>query len=548
LKVNIAIALFYMFYRLFFAGDTLWKARRIYMLFTLVASLLYPFLSIQSWIEGQQPVKEVISNYVQLQEFTVTANENPVFISLENVLLTMYGLISLILLIRLIIQLTSILKIRLSGKKQLIQGVHVVVLEKPITPFSFFSTIYMNPSLHNDDEKKQILMHELTHVRQLHSIDVVLGELLCIIFWINPATWLLKREIRQNLEYLADNQVLESGIDSRSYQYHLLQLSYQCPDYKLTNKFNILPIKKRIIMMNQQKSRKSTVLKYMLIVPLTLALVFISNAETFASSVEQISQQKVDTPAEKAVNVTPKTNSPSKLDEIVVVDNGQQVDQKKKEQAPPPPPPTNLDEIVVVGYGQQVDQKKKEQTPPPPPPAPNDQVFMVVEKMPQYPGGDKELFKYLATTVRYPVEAQKNGIQGRVICSFIVKKDGSIDSVKVLRFINSYLDNEAIRVIKNMPTWTPGEQRGEKVNVKYTLPINFRLDDNSKPQIGVTQKVGSEKQPLYILDGKEVPTDFQINTIKPENIEKIEVLKDASATAIYGEKGKNGVILITMKK
>ncbi len=547
LKVNIAIALFYMFYRLFFAGDTLWKTRRIYMLFTILVSFLYPFLSIQSWIEGQQPVKEILSNYVSLQEFTVTPNDNLVFFSLENVLLTLYGLITFILLIRLILQLSSILKIRLSGKMQLIHGVHVVVLEKEITPFSFFSTIYMNPSLHNDEEKNQILLHELTHVGQLHSVDVVISELLCIAFWINPATWLLKREIRQNLEYLADNQVLESGIDSKSYQYHLLQLSYQCPDYKLTNKFNILPIKKRIIMMNQQKSRKSTVLKYMLIVPLSLTLVFISNAETFASSVEQISQQKVDTPAEKTVNVTPKTNSPSKLDEIVVVDNGQQVDQKKKEQAPPPPPPTNLDEIVVVGYGQQVDQKNKEQAPPPPP-APNDQVFMVVEKMPQYPGGDKELFKYLATTVRYPVEAQKNGIQGRVICSFIVKKDGSIDSVKVLRFINSYLDNEAIRVIKNMPTWTPGEQRGEKVNVKYTLPINFRLDDNSKPQIGVTQKVGSEKQPLYILDGKEVPTDFQINTIKPENIEKIEVLKDASATAIYGEKGKNGVILITMKK
>ena len=533
LKVNIAIALFYLFYRMFFAGDTLWKIRRIYLLFSILVSFLYPFLSIQTWIEGHQPVKEILSNYFVLQEFTVTPNDNQVFFSLENVLLSLYGLITLILLIRLFIQLISILKIRLSGKKQMIHGVPVVVLEKEITPFSFFSTIYMNPSLHNDDEKKQILLHELTHVRQLHSVDVVLSELLCIAFWINPAAWLLKREIRQNLEYLADSQVLESGIDSKSYQYHLLQLSYQCPDYKLTNKFNILPIKKRIIMMNQEKSRKSTMLKYILIAPLTLTLVFLSNAETFASSVEQFTQKKVDTPAEKVVNVTPKTNSPTKLDEIVVVGYGQQDDQKKKEQIPPPPSLDNKDEMAP---------------PPPPPPAPNDQVFMVVEKMPQYPGGDKELFKYLATTVRYPVEAQKNGIQGRVICSFIVKKDGAIDSVKVLRFVNSYLDNEAIRVIKNMPNWTPGEQRGEKVNVKYTLPINFKLDDNSKPQIGVTQKVGSEKQPLYILDGKEMLKDFLVNTIKPENIEKIEVLKDASATAIYGDKGKNGVILITMKK
>jgi TonB family protein len=527
-KVNLAIALFYLFYKLFFASDTLWKTRRLYLLFSIAASFLYQLMSIQKWIEKQQPVKEIVSNYVALQEFTITANENPVFITLENVIYSIYGIVVLILIVRLIIQLFSILKLKIVGKKQLIQGVEVVVLKKPITPFSFFGTVYMNPELHTDDEKQQILMHELTHVRQLHSVDVVLSELLCIAFWMNPATWLLKREIRQNLEYLADNQVIESGVDTKSYQYHLLQLSYQCPDYKLSNKFNILPIKKRIIMMNQQKSRKSSALKYMLIAPLTLTLVFLSNVETFASSIKQITQNKTVTAPVK--EIVTSTNEPSKLDEVVVVGYAQQEEKKKTELAPPPPPPAkNNDEI----------------TPPPPPPALNDKVvFQVVEKMPQFPGGDKALFDYLGTNVRYPVKAQENGIQGRVICSFVISKTGEVDSVKVLRKIDPFLDAEAVRVIRNMPKWIPGEQRGEKVNVQYTLPISFKLDGGKNK----TQTIGNPNPPLIVVDGEVMSAAFNMNSIKPENIATIDVLKDASATAVYGEKGKNGVVLIRTKK
>jgi len=102
----------------------------------------------------------------------------------------------------------------------------------------------MNPALHSENETKQILTHELTHVRQGHSFDVLAGELLSIVCWFNPASWLMKREIRQNLEFLADSNVLESGIDTKTYQYYLLQLSYQTLDLKLTNKFNVSPLKK----------------------------------------------------------------------------------------------------------------------------------------------------------------------------------------------------------------------------------------------------------------------------------------------------------------
>ena len=102
-------------------------------------------------------------------------------------------------------------------------------------------------------------------------------------------------------------------------------------------------------------------------------------------------------------------------------------------------------------------------------------VFQVVEKMPSFPGGDAALFKYLSDNVKYPVIAQENGVQGRVICQFVVNRDGTIVDVEVVRSVDPSLDKEAIRVIKSMPKWSPGQQRGKPVRVKYTLPVNFRL-------------------------------------------------------------------------
>jgi len=102
-------------------------------------------------------------------------------------------------------------------------------------------------------------------------------------------------------------------------------------------------------------------------------------------------------------------------------------------------------------------------------------VFQVVEKMPSFPGGDAALFKFLNENVKYPVIAQENGVQGRVICQFVVNRDGSIVDVEVVRSVDPSLDKEAIRVIKSMPKWSPGQQRGKPVRVKYTLPVNFRL-------------------------------------------------------------------------
>jgi TonB family protein len=455
IKVNIAIALLYMFYRIFFDRDTLLNARRYYLLAGVFLSLFYSLIPLTEIMERSKPIMGLISEYVMLSEVVITPNKLVSFNPL-SLIMAAYTSISALLFVRLFVRVYSIISIIRTGSSIKINGIRVISINKAMAPFSFFGYICMNPLQHNEKETKEILTHELTHVKQFHSFDVLTAELLTILCWINPFCWLWKKEIRQNLEFIADDKVISSGFDSRSYQYHLLQLSYSTPDLKITNQFNISPLKKRIAMMNKSKTPGLAMIKYLLILPLTTALVFTSNAESLFSKMQEEKQQQ-------------KAETASKKNELA--------------------------ELTVVGYGavqnsnEKQDTEKKtteKKTPapasspvPPPPPTPEsaneDAVFMVVENMPAFPGGNDALFKFLAENIKYPVAAQSAGVQGRVICQFVVERDGTISEVEVVRPINEALDAEAVRIIKAMPVWTPGTQKGKAVRVKYTLPINFRL-------------------------------------------------------------------------
>lgn len=541
-KINIAIALFLLFYRLFFSGDTFWKARRIYLLASVVIAFLYPLWSVEAWWNESTVVHGLAVEYIELQELIVTP-VTPVVFPWKSVLLSFYLVAVVVLLVRILVQLVSVLQLHARSKPLDIQGVGVRSLAGEITPFSFFGTIYLNPSLHTDDELRQILTHELAHVHQWHSLDVVVAELLCIGFWINPFVWILRKEIRQNLEFLADDRVVASGVDSRNYQYHLLRLSCQIPANELTNNFNISPLKKRIRMMNQPRSSKTTALKYLLIAPLSFSLIVLSNAETLAASlgnlikspvnelVAEPSQVIVELPATDgvetiAVSELPKTTTRSSLTVVPV-------EQKD---------PSKLNEVTVVGYAAEQPKQKDDEV-----------VFTVVEEMPQFLGGDQALYKYLASSVKYPVAAQQKGTEGRVICQFIVDKDGKVTDPTVVRGVSTELDAEALRVIRAMPLWKPGKQKGKAVNVKFTLPINFSLQRSTNEK--ASSDVLVKKYPVIVIDGEVKPEGFDLNSIKAEDIEEVTVLKSNNDPAQkeklitqYGERAAEGVILIKMKK
>jgi len=165
--------------------------------------------------------------------------------------------------------------------------------------------------------------------------------------------------------------------------------------------------------------------------------------------------------------------------------------QQTTQETPPPPPPPAVQEVEVLNVVEDnvetetievsTEETEQEVVIAAPVEAPVEEeeeevVFVVVESMPEFPGGQQALFRFLSENVKYPVIAQENGIQGRVICQFVVNKDGSIVDVEVARSGGDpSLDKEAVRVIKSMPKWKPGKQRGKPVRVKYTVPVNFKL-------------------------------------------------------------------------
>ncbi|GAA4458409.1 hypothetical protein GCM10023189_30620 [Nibrella saemangeumensis] len=170
------------------------------------------------------------------------------------------------------------------------------------------------------------------------------------------------------------------------------------------------------------------------------------------------------------------------------------------------------------------------------------EIFTVVEKTPRFPGGMQNLVPYLSQTIRYPAEARQNGVEGKVFVSFVVNMDGSISDVTVLKGLGYGTDEEAVRVVSNMPKWEPGTQRGRPVNVKYNLPIAFSLGhDRPSGQL-------STPPSLVIVDGKEMTQGFDLKTLNPNRIEKMEIFRGESAKAVYGEKARDGVVVITTKK
>lgn len=505
LKVNVAFVLFYAFYRLFFYKDTFFKLRRAILLAFFGLALFYPLLNIQDWVRQQEPIADVIYMYsAMLPEATAKADA-AASVDWYGWLLGSLGFIYwgivAFLCGRFLVQLSSILWLAHTSERVVIHETPVYALRKAAGPFSFFRMVFLHPESHSDKETDEILTHECTHVSQWHSIDVILSEMMCMACWFNPFVWLLKREVRHNLEYLADNTVIQSGYDSKSYQYHLLGLAHHQSLTTLYNSFNVLHLKNRIMMMNKKRSPGIVRTKYLIFIPLVGILMLLSNIEAVARLTVRLANE------------------------------------------------ATVSNAMVTATD--VSSKSREM---------NEQVFTVVEKMPSFPGGDAELLKYIATNIKYPKESQDNGEQGRVICSFIVGRDGSVNNPEVLRGVTPLLNEEAVRVINTMPRWNPGMQRGKAVAVKYTVPITFRLKspvvETKEETLTVVdvmpQYPGGDHELLkFIAQSIKYPTDAQEagvqgrvicsfvvdkkgNIVEPKIIRGIDPSLDAEALRVIG--------------
>ena len=420
LQVNVGLILFYALYKLVCTRDTFFRSRRFILIVSLVLPFILPFIDVREWLESRDRMimlthfdySAVLPEIVVGSEVAETGSR--VFVLSEWIgYLYLAGVV--VLLVRLVVQAFSLYRLIVRMPEKEINGVCVKCLNDPSGPFSFFGWIFMNPAAVKEDEISEILTHEMAHVKQHHSVDVLLAEMVSICCWMNPFAWLLKREVRLNLEFLADRKVMEAGFATKSYQYHLLGLAYN-HKYGLSNNFNFSHLKQRIIMMNKKKSNAAGHIKYALFVLPAFALLVAGNI-----SCSQDASQTEDAKEEVVAPVSPEAK-----------------------EAP-------------------ADSTAKEE------------VFMVAEQMPEYPGGMKEMLKFLQENVKYPENAMKNNVQGRVIVQFVVEKDGTPTEFKVLRSVDPDLDAEALRVMKAMPKWKPGMQKGQVVRVKFTVPVSFKL-------------------------------------------------------------------------
>lgn len=420
LQVNVGLILFYALYKLVCTRDTFFRSRRFILIVSLVLPFILPFIDVREWLESRDRMimlthfdySAVLPEIVVGSEAVETGNR--VFVLSEWIgYLYLAGIV--VLLVRLVVQAFSLYRLIVRMPEKEINGVRVKCLNDPSGPFSFFGWIFMNPAAVKEDEISEILTHEMAHVKQHHSVDVLLAEMVSICCWMNPFAWLLKREVRLNLEFLADRKVMEAGFATKSYQYHLLGLAYN-HKYGLSNNFNFSHLKQRIIMMNKKKSNGAGHIKYALFVLPAFALLVAGNI-----SCSQDASQTEDAKEEVVAPVSPEAKEAS------------------------------------------ADSTAKEE------------VFMVAEQMPEFPGGMKELLKFLQDNLKYPENAMKNNVQGRVIVQFVVEKDGTLTEFKVARSVDPDLDAEALRVLQTMPKWKPGMQRGEVVRVKFTVPVSFKL-------------------------------------------------------------------------
>jgi len=283
IKVNIALIIFCLGYYAVLRHLTFYTLNRAYLVTAILFSTLYPFIDLSAFISRHQeiarPVQVVVINWQQPAQTLV---QNVAAHSQWYWLLIAFWMGVLVLTVRFITQLFSLYRLHQQSVPVQVRQYMIRVINGDINPFSFWKSIYINPANHPPHELDAILEHEQIHVNDWHTLDILLGEVSTIFYWFNPGIWLMKRAIRENIEFITDRKILQKGIDCKVYQYSLINVNFGARSNAIVNHFNTSTIKKRIMMMNTKKSSSLNLTRYMFLVPavIILLLVFsVSKAE-----------------------------------------------------------------------------------------------------------------------------------------------------------------------------------------------------------------------------------------------------------------------------
>lgn len=360
---------------------------------------------------GTNPTVDMVRQAVQLPEVLITGNASEQSVWSWADIMTCIYIIGVVA----IFTMTVVQTVRLT--RQLRQCEHItdnrgntiVLTDCATSPFCLFHYIVMSRDDYANN-RSYILTHEQEHIRLGHSIDLVVLQAATIIQWFNPFVWLIGKNLKAIHEFEVDEAVLNKGIDATQYQKFLVIKAVGNRLQPFANNLNKESLKRRIIMMNQKKSNRWMMLKALFVIPVaTLAVSVFANTSDMSNMANAVST---------TANTLSTTNVQTK----------------------------------------QSDKK----------------IFRVVEEMPKFKGGDAKLMELLMMNMKYPESAIKAKQQGRAIVGFVVRKDGTVSDVYIEKSTGyDVLDNEAMRVVKSMPAWEPGKQKGKPVNVKYFVPITF---------------------------------------------------------------------------
>lgn len=412
IQSSIALAALYSIYFLLLRNQVNFTFNRIYLLSTIVLSLIIPFIHVQL----PSAYGTYLSSF-QIQKVIISASGSQIEtqFSFTNLLTLIFYSISGILLVNYVARcIKLIFKIRKNNITR-VEGFYLIESPKN-EAFSFFNFIFINNKL-TENEKQHILLHEQIHAKHWHTIDKLLVEFCLTIQWFNPFAWLLRNELTANHEYTVDNQMLQIGKNKHDYQELLLNKLFGTTNVQFIHYFNHSLLKNRIIMMSKSTKKAN---RTRLFIAATLALAIVSGF-SFKSSIQQ--------------NMA-KSNGLLSVNDSTA--------------------PTDV--------------------PPPPPPAPyKGEVFLVVENSAEFQNGDINNFRiWVQQNIQYPADAKEQKLVGKVIAQFIIAPNGNLVDVQIVRGVHPLLDNEVIRVLLKSPIWKPAKQTGKAVAQQFTIPIEFK--------------------------------------------------------------------------
>ena len=504
LKSSVCLVLFYLFFRLLLSKETFHRFNRMALLGVLFFSLLIPCIEVTTrhQVEVQQAVLS-IEQLLLMAELEVTSanvgavQETPA-ISWVQIVLLVYLAGILFLACRNIYSLICLFRLIHSGKhEKLEKGVTLVVHNQEIAPFSWMKYIVISRK-DLEENGREILIHEMAHIHHRHSVDLLVADI-CIFFqWFNPGAWLLKQELQNVHEYEADETVINEGVNAKEYQLLLIKKAVGTRLYSMANSFNHSKLKKRITMMLKEKSNPWARLKYLYVLPLAAIAVTAFARPEISEKVEEISAVKVNDLAEI-------------------------VEKKSEENVVKEPIDTTKNKVVVVGYR----TEKKDS---------------------------------VLTSGKKKVAISVQGISGEGKPLVIINGKESdrevvnalnperIESVSVIgpeKAIKIY-GEKAKDGVMDIKLYSEKKFAPRKIEIEGINKTRLDALNSGAKSWGATFRSADGGKPLVIIDGKEATGDDPLANISPDRIRSISVLKDKTALAAYGDKGKNGVIEVNL--